>query len=295
MAVHTNPPVNENQGPQIITLYPGLSFSFGKTPLFELPLSSEKIVIRGGDICAVFGPNGCGKTTLLNLLSGFLRPTTGQVCFGPSDDAHGIVIKSSAPRWLNPAAKIAQWDGGVRRTFQVPVISPDISITGHISVARRMKREETFTSWYIAPIRRLFQSKNQKYEIDDTSCEESEQLLKAFNLNKSISNPNTLSYGQKRLLNIAQAIFGGKRLLMLDEPFANLSTSAIAIVKQMFRDFVASKDRAVVLVEHRAKNLPDFTNGLITMRDGLLRFEALKGTKEEEERFISKLISSYFG
>ena len=294
MAVIGNMKIKEEQIPQIITLHPGLSFSFGKTPLFGLPLSSEKIVVRGGDICAVFGPNGCGKTTLLNLISGFLRPTVGQVHFASNGDTLSFALNPATSMWPSPAARIAQWQGGVRRTFQVPVISPEMSVAQHIFVARRLVREESFISWFSAPFRRGIRRNNSKYEIDDASYVEFEQLLKELGLNESISNPDTLSYGQKRLLNILQAIFGSERLLVLDEPFANLSPSVVDVVKGILRDFVSSKDRAVVLVEHRAKNLSNFVNGIITMISGQLRFDEIRDTDENQELFISNLVRSYY-
>lgn len=171
---------------------------------------------------ALIGPNGSGKTTFINLLSGTLRP-----------DAGGIVLQGADVTALPTEARVRR---GLTRTFQINTLFPLLSPLEAVTMAVCQRRGLGF-----ALARDL---KRCTAEID-----EAYELLAGLHLREDALRPTReLAYGRQRLLEIALALATKPHVLLLDEPAAGVPQSESGEIL----DAIAAlpRDVAVLLIEH---------------------------------------------
>jgi ABC-type branched-subunit amino acid transport system ATPase component len=189
-------------------------------------------VFQAGKITALVGPNGSGKTTLINTVTGVL----------PMDGGEVLVGEHVCLRKIHPS-DIAGY--GVTRTFQ------NVRLIGQISVLDNILVVLTERNVWSA----LFERHN-KYHL-----EQAEVLLKKMGLwEKRHQHAEYLSYGQRKLLEIARAVGMKSQVYFFDEPFAGLFTEMRKIVSDILRELKAG-GAAVILVEHDmglVRELADF-------------------------------------
>ncbi|MEX2409124.1 MAG: ABC transporter ATP-binding protein [Rhodovibrionaceae bacterium] len=159
-------------------------------------LADINLTVEAGERRAILGSNGAGKTTLFNAITGDFPPTTGRVRM-LGEDVTDLPIHERIRR-------------GLRRTYQISLLFSGLSVIDNIFLACRGVNRGRFSLRRPAP--------------DDTSMEAAETLLAAVHL-EDIRDTLVaeLSYGQQRQLEIALALAGAPRLILLDEPAAGLS------------------------------------------------------------------------
>lgn len=159
-------------------------------------LADINLTVEAGERRAILGSNGAGKTTLFNAITGDFPPTTGRVrLFG--EDVTELPIHERIRR-------------GLRRTYQISLLFNGLSVIDNIFLACRGVSRGRFSL--------------RRPKPDDTSMEAAETLLAAVHLEDiRDSLVAELSYGQQRQLEIALALAGAPRLILLDEPAAGLS------------------------------------------------------------------------
>ncbi len=189
-----------------------------------------------GEICGLIGPNGSGKTTTFNMISGFLRPTSGEIkLLGRS------IVGASA----NSIAR-----AGLVRTFQL------------VSVYREMTvRENLRTAHHI-----VF-GRPPRPTADDIerSCDE---LLRRFDLADHTSTlAGTLPSGLQRTLSVASAVASRPRLLLLDEPLAGLNPSEKKRFVERLSELRAT-GLSILLIEHDVKSLMSLCDRLVVINFG---------------------------
>ncbi|GJL83214.1 MAG: ABC transporter ATP-binding protein [marine bacterium B5-7] len=159
-------------------------------------LADINLTVRSGERRAVLGSNGAGKTTLFNAITGDFPPTTGRVRFF-GEDVTDLPTYERVRR-------------GLRRTYQISQLFGGLSVIDNIYLACR------------GVTRRRYSLKRPA--LDDTSMQAAETLLEAVHLESSRDVlVAELSYGRQRQLEIALALAGAPRLILLDEPAAGLS------------------------------------------------------------------------
>jgi len=167
-----------------------------------------------GEIHALIGPNGAGKTTILNQLSGQLIPSSGSIYLDDSD----ITDHSMARRTL----------AGISRSFQITAIFEPFTVRANLETALyphlgRVRRRE---------LRRR-----------------TDPLLTRFKLTHIADTiASELSHGQKRQVDVAMALAGHTRFVLLDEPFAGLDPAAQSDMVDVIEDLRA--EHGILLVEH---------------------------------------------
>jgi len=202
---------------------------------------------------ALIGPNGAGKTTLINLLTGMVRPDSGQIFLG------GAEITA-----LKPEARVRQ---GLARTFQINTLFPQLTALESVAIAV-LERERHAHNWW-RPLARF-----------DAAIEEASAILASLRLGDVAHRATReLDYGQQRLLEIALALATRPRVLLLDEPAAGVPKDESA---ELFAAISAlSQDLTVLFIEHDMNVVFRFASRIIVMVGGRILVE---GTPDEVGR-----------
>lgn len=174
---------------------------------------------------AVIGPNGAGKTTLLNLIAGTDRPDHGTIVLEGTDITRTATAKRSRL--------------GMARSFQQPVVMGDLTVLDNIVLA----------GWPHHPKRRGAWRSPSRYR---QHTESAGRHLETVGLADLAHRPaSTLSHGQRRMLDLAAALAGNPRLLLLDEPAAGLTDGGIGRLLGLLGGLPESV--AIILVEHHVE------------------------------------------
>jgi len=194
---------------------------------------------------ALIGPNGAGKTTLINLITGMLAPDDGQI-FLAGDEITA----------LKPEARVKR---GLIRTFQINTLFPRLSALEAVTLAVCERRGYAGTWW-------------NKLPAYGDAIDEAHGILRALRLAASATRPtHELAYGQQRLLEIALALAGRPKVLLLDEPAAGVPREESAELFAVIADL--SREIAVLFVEHDMNVVFRFANRIIVMVGGRILVE----------------------
>ncbi len=201
--------------------------------------------VRRGSIHALIGPNGAGKTTCFNLLTKFLKPTSGVILFNGAD------ITADAP------AQIAR--RGVIRSFQISAVFSHLSVLENVRVALQRKLGTSFYFW---------RSERSLAGLDARAME----LLQAVDLESFARIPAVeLSYGRKRALEIATTLAMDPELMLLDEPTQGMGLEDVDRIRQLIRKVAAH--RTVLMVEHNMSVVSSLADTITVLQRGAVLAE----------------------
>jgi branched-chain amino acid transport system ATP-binding protein len=196
--------------------------------------------IASGARHGLIGPNGAGKTTLLDLLAGSTSPDGGRIRFAGRDVTA-----------LGPARRARL---GLGRTHQRPAVWPSLSALDNVVVAGWRHAGGFAAAWSTARMRNRMRRP-------------AAEALDRMGLLAEAGTPaGHLSHGQRRQLEIAMALAGGSRLLLLDEPAAGLSTPELLRLWAVLADLPRAV--AVLLVEHRLDLVYALADTVTVLRGG---------------------------
>lgn len=189
------------------------------------------LAINEGEILGLIGPNGAGKTTLFNLITGIYRPSSGEITY--------------AERSLAGLPPHAITSLGMARTFHNIRLFDDMSVLQNVMIGRHCRTKAG--AW--GAISRLPWVRRE----EKASAEKSFEILEFVGLRANPEqNAGSLSYGQRRWLEIARALATDPTLLLLDEPAAGMNpqeTNELIALIQKIRD----TGKTVLLIEHDMK------------------------------------------
>ena len=244
----------------------GLSMRFGGL----LAVDQMALNIRKGEIVSMIGPNGAGKTTVFNCLTGFYKPTGGQILF-----------KGQAVEKL-PGFKIARL--GVVRTFQNVRLFKAMTVLENLLVAQhRHLNTGLLAGLFKTPSFR----KSEKAATERAAFWLDKVGLTEF-ANREAGN---LAYGQQRRLEIARCMVTNPELLMLDEPAAGLNPKETRELDELISDLRTSHDVSVLLIEHDMKLVMDISDRIYVINQG----RPLASGTPEEVRKHPEVIKAYLG
>jgi len=191
-------------------------------------LDDVSLTVRQGEIRGIVGPNGSGKTTLFNVVSGLYRPTEGRVV------TFGRDISRARPY------RLSLW--GMARTFQNLRLFSQMTVRENILVVLDRSRTATVWQYAVWPVGVLTEERRLQAEAD--------RVLEQYGLTAfADAHPRSLPYGIQRRIEIARAMAGRPRLLLLDEPAAGLNGEEVGRLAAMVRS-IRDGGVTVVLIEH---------------------------------------------
>jgi ABC-type branched-subunit amino acid transport system ATPase component len=243
----------------------GLRRSFGGVPAVD----GISFTVKRGEIVGLIGPNGSGKSTAVNMVSGSLSCDGGTVRVGNHDVTN---------RKAHQVARL-----GLTRTFQIPRVWGKLTVAENLLVAGTDRADET--AYRALARRRGLRARQRKIEARLF------ETLDALNLN-SLANEQaeTLSGGQKRLLEFGRIMMSGATMLVLDEPFAGVNPVMTRTLQDVIERFRAD-GCAVLLIEHNLQAVEESCDRVMVMAVGRIIAEgSLADIRRSEE-----VVSAYLG
>jgi len=212
--------------------------------------------VHHGRIHALIGPNGAGKTTVFNLLTKFLPPSGGRIELLGQDITR------------TPPAKVARM--GLVRSFQISAIFPHLSVLDNVRVA--LQRPNGLATQFWRPAGAL-----------DALTPRALELLETVGLAEARHRlAGDLSYGRKRVLEIATTLALDPKVLLLDEPMAGMGHEDVAVVSGIIRSLAA--DRAILMVEHNLDVVSELCDWITVLQAGKILAAGDYATVSTDER-----------
>ncbi len=228
-------------------------------------LDRVSLAVRAGEFVSIVGPNGAGKTTLVNLLTGLLMPTAGQVRFKGRD------IAGAGPVAL---AKL-----GMARSFQLVNVFPDLSVreTIAVGVVSRLGRSG---SWWRA------------LKGDRAIDESVERVAALFQLGAKLeTRVATLSQGEKKLLDVASAFALSPEVILMDEPTSGVSTGDKHTIMRLLVDGAREVGvQAIIQIEHDMDLVEEYSDRVIALQEGRVLADTTPDAFFKDESLIATVI-----
>ena len=217
-----------------------------------------------GGILGLIGPNGAGKTTLFNIISGFLKPTEGEVVFD------GQAIHKRRPHQIVEL--------GIARTFQIVKPFADMTV------------QENVISGLGMPIYPRWQALVQRYRTPATLQASAEILTLTDLADWAEARADSLPIGLQRRLEIARALATGPRLLLLDEPAAGLTAGEAEELAQLIRT-LHDRGISIIVIEHNMTFAMSLCQRIVVLAQG----EIIAQGPPEQVRHDERVINAYLG
>lgn len=210
-------------------------------------------VLKGVDVCfrkcefvAVLGPSGCGKTTLLNIIGGLDRYTSGDIL------VDGISTENYGDR---------DWD--VYRNHRIGFVFQSYNLIPHLSVQRNVEMSMTLAG---VP-----------------SAERKARAIAALErvglASEAKKKPNQLSGGQMQRVAIARAIVNNPDIILADEPTGALDSESGVQVMELLKEI--SKEKLVIMVTHNETLANEYSTRIINLKDGVVTSDSAPYSREE--------------
>jgi branched-chain amino acid transport system ATP-binding protein len=258
-------PVSPEEGQdQAIMTARGLTKRFGSLTA----VSDVDLDLHPGTITALIGPNGAGKSTVVNLLSGLILPSAGEMHY-----AGGSV------RGMHPF-ELAQL--GVLRTFQTPRLCPGLTAAETVTLGLQAHDRNAWG-------RALFHTPGL-FKTEEERRGQALAVLAEIDVEDVDTEVTALAVGTQRLVELARALIGAPTVLLLDEPGAGLDPSESAALGSLLQKIAASGP-AVLLIEHDMSVVMSVADRVVVLDQGAV---IAVGTPAEVSR-DDAVIEAYLG
>lgn len=232
-------------------------------------LAGVTLTVRERQFVGLIGPNGAGKTTLFNVVSGFIRPDSGRLRM-----AGQRITDWSASRRAR---------AGMSRTFQNVGLDKHATVDENLRAAQEVSALRVELSEWVLPQRSgtaQWRRDERKEVIDLLGLDEVRTAL-----------VNHLPMGLAKQVELACVLLRHPQLLLLDEPSSGLSQDETAYLGSVLRDLHASRDLAILIIEHDMSLAMTLCEHLYVLDFGVLLAEG----KPDEVRTDSRVIEAYLG
>lgn len=229
--------------------------------------------VRKGTITGLIGPNGAGKTTLFNLLTGFIKPNSGRVRLGEQDitglPSHRVFRK------------------GICRTFQIPRELKGMTVVENLMLVPPQQLGEALWNPFLRPraVRR------QEASIRDKAIE----VLEFLNLSEASNQlADTLSGGQKKLLELARTMMTDPRLVLLDEPGAGVNRTLLKRLAEAIRRLCDERGLTFLVIEHDMDFVMQLCSPIVVMSEGGVLMEGLPEDVQRDQRVLDAYLGGQY-
>lgn len=221
----------------------GLAKSFGAVTA----AADLNVVINEGEVVGVIGSNGAGKTTFINMVTGYLKPSEGEILF------RGQSIRGFSPREVTRT--------GICRSFQVAQLFPVLTTLENMVIARRLLTGNRLGGFAPLKTRESLQAAQQV--LNDYGIGEYAEAVVA-----------TLPQGVRKLLDIAMAMVGQPALLLLDEPTSGVAIDEKFDLMDTVMRAISRSGAASLFVEHDMEIVSRYATRVIAFYDGRIIADA---------------------
>ncbi len=221
-----------------------------------LAVDDISLHVDDGELISIIGPNGAGKTTLFNLITGTDRPTRGQITF----EGKSLV-------GLHPDQFAAR---GIARTFQNGRVFGNLSVIDNVLIGAHSRRRASRPRNLIGELLGALVMLPKARAEDQTIRAEAEAIIGQFGerLTPRLNDPaSSLSYANRRRVEIARALALQPRLLLLDEPTAGMNLTETAEMLEFIR-VLKARHLTIVLIEHKLSLVMALSDRVIVMDNG---------------------------
>lgn len=225
------------------------------------------ISIGAGEVMGVIGSNGAGKTTFVNMVTGHLTPSSGEIIYRGQD------ITGGETRDITRL--------GICRSFQIPQLFPELPVIENILIALTIAKQEKAVLFRAA--------------IDQSLEQEAHQILARFSIDQYAHQEiQTLPQGVRKLVDIAMATVAEPELLFLDEPTSGVSADEKMDFMRTLIEALKSTKTAVLFIEHDMEIVEEFSPRCVAFYEGTILADGPTADVLADEKVREFVIGSEF-
>ena len=228
------------------------------------------LVVNENALNGLIGPNGSGKTTIFNVITGIYKPTDGHVVFD------GQNINGLAPFVINQM--------GIARTFQNIRLFPNLTVLDNVRIAYHPHSGYGMADAIL--------HNNHFEKMEQKLTEKAQEFLSVFNLqDRQGEIAKNLPYGEQRRLEIARALASNPKVLLLDEPAAGMNPKEVATLMELIHFIREKFNLTVLLIEHQMRVVMGICEYITVMDFG----EVIARGSAQEVQGNPKVVEAYLG
>ena len=235
---------------------------FGETHAVD----AVDFAIGEGEVIALIGSNGAGKTSLVNLISGLFPPDSGTIHFRGED--------------VTKATVQGRIQAGIARSFQIVNLFDELTILDNVALSIFSREGKTRQFWSLA-------------DRHSAVWQEALEILRYFGLeSKQSSLAGGIAQGERKLLDVAIAYALKPRLLFLDEPTSGVSTREKAPIMDTISSVVRSERISAAIIEHDMDVVFSYADRIVAMHQGTILADGTPDEIRRNERVLTTLIGT---